>query len=543
MVTKGKREWSLALAVGLALTVSVLGLWLLASPRAQAAPPPAPETRSLRQTPTTLVVTSTASSGPGTLRWALSTARVSDTITFDHGVFPPASPTTITLGSALPKIITDGLTIDGSNAGVVLDGSHLWNWSDYGLVIWKANGVTIQGLQILHFPSVGIKLDHATGCLIGGDNTVGDGPLGQGNLISGNEDGGVHLYYAAHNTVSGNRIGTDRTGTAALGNEYDGVSVSFESEHNLIGGDAPGEGNLISGNGQNGVELSYSAHDNVVSGNYVGTDVSGTRALSNGDDGIYVAGYRNLIGGDTISAGNWIAFNGENGIQVYDHGWNRISHNSIHSNGLRGIENAYGGNRELSPPALLARAGDTITGTAPPDSVVEIFSDDTAEGRLFEGVTQADASGIFTFTQPVGFAGPVVNATATDGAGNTSEFGWLFSLMPMTCTVTSTADSGAGTLRECLLNVTSGELITFDTSVFPPDAPATIMVRSDLPPILVSNLTLDGSDAGVILDGSNLSGYLADGLVIRDVTSVTIQGLQSYIFRMTASISATPLAA
>jgi len=40
-------------------------------------------------------------------------------------VFPPGDPQTITLTSALPDIITDNLTIDGSNAGVILDGSDV----------------------------------------------------------------------------------------------------------------------------------------------------------------------------------------------------------------------------------------------------------------------------------------------------------------------------------------------------------------------------------------------------------------------------------
>jgi hypothetical protein len=52
----------------------------------------------------TIVVTSTADSGPGTLRWALEIAVASDTITFDTTVFPPASPVTIALSSALPKL-------------------------------------------------------------------------------------------------------------------------------------------------------------------------------------------------------------------------------------------------------------------------------------------------------------------------------------------------------------------------------------------------------------------------------------------------------
>ncbi|MEE8163634.1 MAG: hypothetical protein V3T92_06485 [Anaerolineae bacterium] len=39
-----------------------------------------------------------------------------------------------------------------------------------------------------------------------------------------------------------------------------------------------------------------------------------------------------------------------------------------------------------------------------------------------------------------------------------------------TITVTSTDDSGPGTLREALTTAVSGDVIVFDPTVFPPDA-------------------------------------------------------------------------
>ena len=50
-----------------------------------------------------------------------------------------------------------------------------------------------------------------------------------------------------------------------------------------------------------------------------------------------------------------------------------------------------------------------------------------------------------------------------------------------TCLVTSAADSGLGTLRECLSNQVSGDVITFDATVFPPSSPVTIHLQSQLP--------------------------------------------------------------
>ena len=90
-------------------------------------------------------------------------------------------------------------------------------------------------------------------------------------------------------------------GAVAVGNRGVGVRIDGVS-HNLIGGDMPGERNLISGNGEGGVQIeSYGAMSNVVSGNYIGTDVNGSTSLSNADDGVKVEGEAryNLIGGDT----------------------------------------------------------------------------------------------------------------------------------------------------------------------------------------------------------------------------------------------------
>ena len=71
-----------------------------------------------------------------------------------------------------------------------------------------------------------------------------------------------------------------------------------------------------------------------------------------------------------------------------------------------------------------------------------------------------------------------------------------------TIIVTSTSDSGPGTLRDALSQAPSGALITFDPTVFPPDNPATIFILSALPELAQGQLTIDGSNAGIILDGS-----------------------------------------
>jgi hypothetical protein len=98
----------------------------------------------------------------------------------------------------------------------------------------------------------------------------------------------------------------------------------------------------------------------------------------------------------------------------------RITQNSISCNGGLGIDNVDGGNTELSPPIILNSDGAGTYGTAPPNSAVEVFSDDWEEGRLYEGVAYATTSGDWYFTGSV--AGRCVTAVALDNSGNTSEF-------------------------------------------------------------------------------------------------------------------------
>ena len=141
------------------------------------------------------------------------------------------------------------------------------------------------------------------------------------NLISGNGLAGVLIKDAgtSGNGMTGNIIGTDASGTIAMGNAADGVLIGFGAHDNTIGGAASGEGNLISGNGDSGVWIRDAGTTrNRVLGNIIGVDATGTRALSNGNDGITIingAG-SNVIGGSVPGAGNLISGNVDRGITI-----------------------------------------------------------------------------------------------------------------------------------------------------------------------------------------------------------------------------------
>ena len=208
----------------------------------------------------TITVTTTADSGPGSLRQAILDSNASagtlDTIEFD---IPGAGVHTIVPASGLPTI-TDPVVIHGSTqpgfAGaplIELDGTNAGGFV-HGLNI-TAGGSTVRALVINRFNGSGII------CF-----TVGG------------------------NTIVGNYIGTNAAGTAALSNG-NGVYLFAPSNGNTVGGAAPEDRNLISGNAT-GIVLN--SEDNAVLGNRIGTDVSGLAAVPNG------TGIQDGTGGNTI---------------------------------------------------------------------------------------------------------------------------------------------------------------------------------------------------------------------------------------------------
>jgi len=219
----------------------------------------------------TIVVNSTFDSGPGSLRAALGSALPGDSITFDSSVFPPANPDTIFLISELPPILQGNLVIDASNAGVVIDGSRITTPELVtGLSISSDNN-NIRGLQIVNFSQTGIDLNGAQNNTIGGDRGTGEGPLGQGNLVSGEGTFGIALWNngTSFNTIQGNFIGTEVSGTTAHGSFSGGIFCGG-ADYNLF------VDNLIGGYVDNGIRISgLTGGHNTVRGNYVGTDTSG----------------------------------------------------------------------------------------------------------------------------------------------------------------------------------------------------------------------------------------------------------------------------
>ncbi len=163
-------------------------------------------------------------------------------------------------------------------------------------------GTNLAGTGALGNSVMGINIDQSPNNIIGGLTAS------VRNVVSANSYGIVLLEPASSgNLIQGNYIGTNANGTTDLGNINDGVNL-FSAPNNLIGGDVAGAGNLISGNNNYGIWMqNASSHHNQVRGNLIGTNFSGTAALGNSNGIGLKNAPNNTIGGTTVSARNIVA--------------------------------------------------------------------------------------------------------------------------------------------------------------------------------------------------------------------------------------------
>lgn len=311
------------------------------------------------------------------------------------------------------------------------------------LIVNNRIGSSASGLGDLGNAQEGVRIEGAPDTRV-----IGDGEGSQ--IVSGNNVGvAIVGATATGNLLAGTFIGTDPSGELELNNSLQGVLIE-DAPGNTIGGTTTAARNLISSNHW-GVDLAGPGTVNTaVQGNLIGTDISGTLALSNEVDGVRIrdGASDNLIGGTTVEAGNVIAFSRRDGVRVEGPSIrNRIWTNSIFDNAGLGIN--------LVEPLILA-TGPNLLRPAPvidrvrtstdfaniegslasvPDTafVIQFFANETldpsgsGEGKRYLGetVVMTDASGVAVFSADVPGAvlpGEFVTATATDASGNTSEF-------------------------------------------------------------------------------------------------------------------------
>ncbi len=306
--------------------------------------------------------------------------------------------------------------------------------------------------------------------------------LGPGLIVAGLEHGyGIRIRdgETSNNRIVGSWCGITGDGTEVLAVEQDCIAIQKGAHDNVVGGEVPNLGNVISSSGGAGVSLDnvdgYGTRDNLVVGNWIGLDASGVQAAGNEfgvvvdneshgnhitgnvisgnrQDGIKVEGSSfntvvadNVIGldakldgpvpnlGHGIRFGGWakqsvvttnlVSHNREGGIIV--RGANtrgiKITQNSITANGGSALEVLDGANSRLEPPRLDALGGNELIGRACGGCTVEVYSDPAGQAKTYEGTAPTDvAFGTFRFTADSGFENGSVTAIALDDNGNTS---------------------------------------------------------------------------------------------------------------------------
>jgi parallel beta-helix repeat protein len=196
----------------------------------------------------------------------------------------------------------------------------------------------------------------------------------------------------------------------------------------VIGDDIGAAGNIILASGWSGVVI-QNGTGNTIEGNAIGTN-GGRVNWGNTYYGIVVEYTEGSTGEDNLINFNEIAYNGthngldtaESGVYVNRSDGNMISRNSIHDNDGPGIKLVNSGNNNMPAPVITSGSCEgVISGTSAANAWVQIFSDNADEGRTWEGTTQANGSGIWSW--PGGVAGPYLTATARDGSTlDTSPF-------------------------------------------------------------------------------------------------------------------------
>jgi WD40-like Beta Propeller Repeat/Right handed beta helix region len=341
-------------------------------------------------------------------------------------------------------------------------------------------GLSASGTQAIPGSGTGIILDGtSSGAKVGG-TTPGSGNV----VVSADTQTAVQVNQSTGNFVNGNLLGTDATGSVVLGDDI-GVELDGGATANTIGSVGPGA-NVIAGSDDVGV-LVNSASANTIAGNFIGTDRSGTPLTTiRNDEGVRILnvgatgntfsnnrissstnqGIEAAEGPNTIS-GNTIDHNGGPGITVAPGTTGvTISGNSIDLNTGLGIDIGGAGITPTGPSSQQSLptglAGTVFSSTvrvtgmlaSAPNTTytVEFFASPTpdpsgnGEGAAFLGSIHVatDGTGAGTIEalltpSQMPAVGQWLSATTTAPDGSTSEFATSVQLQAGTDTTVSIA--------------------------------------------------------------------------------------------------------
>lgn len=162
--------------------------------------------------------------------------------------------------------------------------------------------------------------------------------------------------------ITGCYIGTNISGSAAASNGQNGIQIEGGGDNFRVGGSDPCDRNVISGNNGTGIAIIGGLND-TIAGNYIGVSADGLSAIGNSSNGIYLnSAISTVIGGLGANDGNVISDHPFVGIII-----DAASNNTIVQGNLIGT-NAAGtaafGNQD-SGILTINTSGITIGGNTP----------------------------------------------------------------------------------------------------------------------------------------------------------------------------------
>jgi CSLREA domain-containing protein len=224
----------------------------------------------------------------------------------------------IDMGNFGNGIFTDFSGVhDTTIGGTTAAARNVISGNDAGIVLFSAAGTVVQGNY------VGVMVDGMTPVpnrvgvgVEGAGVLIGGTAPGAGNVISGNEQRGID-FQSNRGVIQGNLIGVGADGVTAAGNGGEGINDGGAAAVR-IGGTQSGAGNVVAANGGDGIRVAGSVGTKIL-GNYIGTDATGTKSLGNQQNGINLDGAsRSTVGGTTAAAANLVKHNSLVGILVHD---------------------------------------------------------------------------------------------------------------------------------------------------------------------------------------------------------------------------------
>ena len=296
-----------------------------------------------------------------------------------------------------------------------------------------------------------------------------------------------------------------------------------------ISGTSSTNRNVISSNNQQGVHIGgTNSFGNQILGNIIGLGVTGSNALANSQNGVFVgSGTNNTIRGNSIflNAGLGIDL-AVNGVTANDPGdADGVANDSQNFPVLSSATNTP--TETTISGTLNSRASATYS----IDFYSNVAADPTGlgESQVYLGSTNVTTDGggnvSFTAVLPIPtLTGRFITALATDPFGNTSEFSTnivaVSTVSGVTYTVTTTIDSGAGSLREAIhlanASINSGNTIAFNIG----GAGVQVIQPTTALPFVSDPVTIDGTTqpgascatSATNFDGTILIRLLGTGL-------------------------------